>query len=1135
VRAIVLGLIAVTWSGILPIGPAIAQSRAVEGQATGEALQPPRPVSAAPSPGPGRAGSEFGQPVENARVEASPLDTILLRDSKGNLVPVVGLPFEEFEQLLRAKKGLLAASPPAYTIETVSLAGKAGKRSADFQLTATIRVRENGWIRVPLHLPTAVIREPMQHEGPGDHFLAYDSATDGYVCWLNGNDARPHVIRIALSLPLSAAGDEQRLGISLPRATESSLRMVVDSPTVDASLSAGEGIASSHLLDNGKAEITVAGAAGDMQLAWRLRRQTTGNQLQLDASGEIAVRIHSEHRIAADARLRVRSYGPPLESFRVRLPPGMELISTTTGGGYSLTVVDPETRGGPPKNAVQSQQLVDVRLDKPAASAEILLRAQREADTAATGWFSPAQFSVIGAVRQRGTIDFSMDGEWQLDWKDDKSVHRIELMPDTAAARVVARYEYFRQPCGLAVKVSARPSRLSVEPIHRVYVEEDRIRIESSLKYRFRGARSDHLSFEMADWVFDRLAPDALLDFPLEDTTKNGELRIPFRPGAAPPTELELKLEAHRKLQPGTERLEIEFPRPRADMIVPATILFFASDNIELTPEYDEIQGLAAENAGSRPLEKEHPTFVLRDLGGDEPARFVTNVRTLKRVTTTATKATVRIDRQQVQIEQRIEYRVAHEAQREFTLLAPREIASSDSLDVRFNDQSSPAKQLLQPPMADNRVIRLQVTTGQPLLGDFLATIRYSIPLKRDRSIAESFTLPLVVPADEDDGSFSGQQVQFQLVDDVTVEPEQLDNEDATQPVPVRGAPNTYAWDAATVFSQWSLTPGRISAATGTHVSQMWVQTWLAANIRYERVALRVSTTQDRLRLRLPPGQPTSIRTAVDSEEVQHGKGRFERTASTSASEITIPLKNREQECVVEVWYSLDPPPRRFGLCQGELRTLQIPDAEPPRRAYWQLVTSPGEHLIAFPQDLSAEMAWTTDRFHMFRRPILGQQELESWIKASRQDLLPYTAHEYLFGAIARWPSLNVRIARSSVVVALTSAIVLLAGVTLLNIPLLRRPEILLLAGVVLSAGAVVWPDTAILVGQAGALGLAILALLAIWNYLATGRIKREIRSAPTSASKQTTAPSTHSSPSRREISSRLGTTHGGPLMEARP
>src|SRR5439155_27376175 len=117
-------------------------------------------------------------------------------------------------------------------------------------------------------------------------------------------------------------------------------------------------------------------------------------------------------------------------------------------------------------------RIVEVWLDKPAASTtEILLRAQREADVTSSAPFTPARFEVLGAIRQRGTIDFLMDGEWQLDWTEDKSVHRIDLTPETAAARVVARYEYFRQPCGLGLKVMPRPSRVSVEPTHMIYVD----------------------------------------------------------------------------------------------------------------------------------------------------------------------------------------------------------------------------------------------------------------------------------------------------------------------------------------------------------------------------------------------------------------------------------------------------------------------------------------------------------------------------------------------------------------------------------------------------------------------------------------------------------------------------------------
>jgi hypothetical protein len=383
-----------------------------------------------------------------------------------------------------------------------------------------------------------------------------------------------------------------------------------------------------------------------VQLALRPRRDTakTGSA-QLDASGEITVRIQSERRISSDARLRVRGYGPPLETFRVQLPPGMELLPLPPAGGFSVTSLPPildesnPQRGPPP-------QIVEVRLDKPATnSAEILLRAAREADVMSPESLTPARFEVLGAVRQRGTIDILMDGEWQLDWTEDKSVHRIDLTPDAAAARVVARYEYFRQPCGLELKVAARPSRVSVEPTHMVYVDPHRVRVETLLKYRFRGSRAAGLSFDLGDWSFDRLVPDTLVDIPVTRSADAGRLQLPFRPGAAPPTELELKLEAHRTLPSATESLALTFPQPLADIVAPATIMIFTADNVELTPQIEELAGLSPDPTTARQPGREQPSVVYRELGGGEPVRFVAHLRPLARTTTTAARATARIDR----------------------------------------------------------------------------------------------------------------------------------------------------------------------------------------------------------------------------------------------------------------------------------------------------------------------------------------------------------------------------------------------------------------------------------------------------------------------------------------------------------
>src|SRR5262249_34724221 len=107
------------------------------------------------SPGeapPAEAGTS-PKPVAGPAVEASPLDTFLLRDSKGNLVPVVGMSFEEFEQLLKLKKGLLPPPAARYTLDALSIAGTVEGQIANLQITATIHVHDQAGVRVPLLMP----------------------------------------------------------------------------------------------------------------------------------------------------------------------------------------------------------------------------------------------------------------------------------------------------------------------------------------------------------------------------------------------------------------------------------------------------------------------------------------------------------------------------------------------------------------------------------------------------------------------------------------------------------------------------------------------------------------------------------------------------------------------------------------------------------------------------------------------------------------------------------------------------------------------------------------------------------------------------------------------------------------------
>src|SRR5439155_9711392 len=146
--------------------------------ASGQAIEEPLRATAPPAVG------EAAKSVGSAAAESSPLDTFLLRDNKGNLVPVLGMSFEEFEQVLRSKKGVSSATTPAYTMETLAITGTADERTADLELSLSVRVREADWVRIPLLMASAVVRDAPQYRGSGEFFLDHDAKLGGYVAWL---------------------------------------------------------------------------------------------------------------------------------------------------------------------------------------------------------------------------------------------------------------------------------------------------------------------------------------------------------------------------------------------------------------------------------------------------------------------------------------------------------------------------------------------------------------------------------------------------------------------------------------------------------------------------------------------------------------------------------------------------------------------------------------------------------------------------------------------------------------------------------------------------------------------------------------------------------------------------------------
>jgi hypothetical protein len=687
----------------------------------------------------------------------------------------------------------------------------------------------------------------------------------------------------------------------------------------------------------------------------------------------------------------------------------------------------------------------------------------------------------------------------------------------------------------LQVKVSARPSRISMEPAHSVYLDARQARIKTTFKSRFRGARATKLAIELGDWKLLRLAPAELFDFPLDEDERTGAVEIPIRSEAMLPAEVDIELEAYRLLPVEQERISLMFPRPLVDTVTPASIAIAAAENLELTPVVMELIGLSPDPA-PRTTARPQNSLHYRDLGSSEPAQFTAMLRRRSRLLTATGQATVKIDRRQWQVEQRIDYYVAHEPQRSFRLRVPRLATAASSLQLSFEGEPLAVEQLDEAPAevlgGESAPALVQFSLPAEKLGACEIVARYHGPLSGwDGQKPVPLELPLVLPEEAGDYQFSGQQIEFVLPEGMQVEPGPAEEGDLFQPSSLLrgGGTPAYSWPAAANITSWVLAPAQAIQTAHVVIERMCVQTWLTRNVRQERAVFQIRSPQESIRVRLPKGVPqTRVQVAVDGVEVT----KIFRDPGQIV--LSLPAAARQGSCVLEIFYALDPPASRLGLATGRLLPAQIDGATPPRRSYWQLALPEGEHLLTLPHEMTAEMDWDAGRWLMARRPALDQQQLQRWIGASRQEALPRSANLYLFGGLGQPPVLETVIAQRMLIIAAASGAVLLIGLLLLHVSRLRSPSLLLALAIVLLAIAWISPDLALLAGQSALLGLAIAGGAALWSALRPGRT----RALPSPSTITRRVPDSAVQPAavvRPDRSSQITATAAAAAIEVRP
>ena len=368
-------------------------------------------VVRAQQPDPAPSAVEATAPARTQADQALPGEVLPrvyeLKDKDGKYQAVPGFTFEDFMELFRLKNQLAQQNrQPDTILQDLTISGTVSAGRVELLARYTFTLHATGWVRVPLRLATAVLREQPVFDGPGLHLVRFER--DGYEGWVRADAATTHTITLKLLVPLVHVGPEAHLQLSVPRALVSRCMLQVPLAHAVARVTDGTTLESVRPLEDGTSELNMVGISGEFEVAWHAAEsQVARLPTILEASGAQSIRVNGR-TISTDARLSVRSFGGEFDHFQVRLPPGADYVGAAQAG-VALVAVDGEAAKG---------RLYEVRLEKKTSGpAEIRLLTERvHDDLPAEELFELAGFEVVGAVRQWGTVTVATEGNLQIVW-----------------------------------------------------------------------------------------------------------------------------------------------------------------------------------------------------------------------------------------------------------------------------------------------------------------------------------------------------------------------------------------------------------------------------------------------------------------------------------------------------------------------------------------------------------------------------------------------------------------------------------------------------------------------------------------------------------------------------------------------
>ncbi len=1041
-----------------------------------------------PSPSAVESSTEDASP---RIVERSPR-IIYLRNAKGEEVPWINLPLERIQTLLdRDNGGLGRRQPPEYQVDRLEINGRTEQSRAVLDVAVdvtTLKADDSEtarWVAVPLRMHDSSLVEPPSYEGGGQMFLSQDES-DGYQAWIRFKQTGQHKIRLRFWTNLSKAALATQLRFFPPAANISVLRLDVVGSPINADIENGANLQVSRGEEE-RSILTATDLRNQVAVVWRDGNTDTQQRTAyLDARGDIQVSIDGPGAIRSNVTLDVKSYTGAIESFALRLPPYTTIVAVSDEDYQITELSNPTFEQGDNRRTVQ------VTLDEP--STQIQLQLTTQTTVAANGdkegpgaeqLINVASFEVLDALRQAGRVSVLASEDWLVYWYLGSSVRRVPGPGDSSVVserKRLATFEYFRQPCRLDLEIKPQSTRVHVEPIYRIKVEEDRVALEATLRYKIRGARVSFLDFALNGWQLDDVGPSTTVenDHFQDDSNPNVKLRL-TQPRAG---EVDLVLNLHRRVTEREGTLRFPLPWPASDSLTPGMVLVTAADAIALNYRTQEMVGLVQDTvptdigSASR-LSSTQQLAAFRIRHDRAPGDVVIDYQVREQELSVRSDTVVEVSPGTANVSQQFSYKVLYEPASRLTLEIPRPLyewmadpRNQNQVELDVAGRSLNIDTLLDANngLAENESsVSLSVPLDQPQLGSFVVRLQFPWKLIASNEFRQA-SIPLATPRDgrllSNTAKLSAKgRSRIELTDDSRWEEDE--NAATLESSPMFALTAQGQRDEVTLNVKQIAENDEVVIPGTTVVQLAWRQTWLSRAERRDRLAYRITTGADRLYLNLPGGENPQLIVLVD--------GREAAATFNAADELEIPLPQgarRHHTIEVSLRYATRPKPGGMSF-----RIPSFRDAQPVERWFWQLILPDSEELLLTDSRLTSANHWQRDGWFWTQIGSVNQPNLEYMTGASTQVNVPGSANQYLFSSFDPINEFEIRTCRRRVLVYGTSSLILLMGLSLIYVPVTRQPIVLMIIGVGLATSVALLPTASVLIAQASLLGCALVIL----------------------------------------------------------